>query len=253
MKETHQKLIGQSFGNLIIRDIIPFYVGKYRNYNATVYCSVCKKTGTMRLRSILSGKAKSCGCQKYKNKPTGLHNKKCIDIRGEKFGMLSPLRIDSRRTDRIYWECLCDCGVCKSVAAKHLRNGTVTSCGCQQYKLGKNNPTWKGYEKISGKYWETLRRNAFKRKLDFQISIEYAWQIFQNQNEKCALTGLPLTFKTKSDSCDGTASLDRIDSSNGYVEGNIQWVDKNVNTVKWDLSIDNFFRVCKMVVEHNKL
>lgn len=252
MKESHQKLIGQSFGKVVIQDIIPFYVGKYRNYNAKVYCSACKKIGVVRLRSILSDSAKSCGCQKHK-KPTGLDNKKCIDICGEKFGILTPVKIDPHRTDRIYWECLCDCGTRKSVAAKHLRNGSVTSCGCQQYKIGKDNPTWKGHEKISGKYWKTLQTNAYKRKLDFTISIEYAWSIYEKQCGKCALTGLPLTFKSKNDTCDGTASLDRIDSSKGYIDGNIQWVDKKVNTIKWDLSLDNFFRVCKMVVEHNKL
>lgn len=64
---------------------------------------------------------------------------------------------------------------------------------------------------------------------------------------------MPLVFRSKSGMSDGTASLDRIDSSKGYVVGNVQWVHKDVNTVKWDLTLDNFFRVCKMVVEHNKL
>ena len=32
----------------------------------------------------------------------------------------------------------------------------------------------------------------------------------------------------------GTASLDRIDSTKGYVRGNIQWVHKDINWFKRD-------------------
>ena len=38
-----------------------------------------------------------------------------------------------------------------------------------------------------------------------------------------------------------TASLDRIDSSKGYTEDNIQWVHKDVNQMKMDLPEQRFF------------
>jgi hypothetical protein len=129
----------------------------------------------------------------------------------------------------------------------------VSSCGCTQYKSGKDSPSWKGHEDISGKYWETCRRSAERRKLEFAITPEYAWEIFTQQKKCCALTGLPLQFRTKSDMTDGTASLDRIDSSKGYVKGNVWWVDKKVNTIKWDLPLDIFLKTCRLVAEHNKL
>ena len=184
---------------------------------------------------------------------SGLNNKRCLDLRNKKFGKLTAINIDSSRRDRIYWICHCDCGNSKSVASKHLVKMLITSCGCHHHKKGKENPRWKGYEEISGKYWESLKHGAKQRELKFDITMKYAWDIFINQNRQCALTGIPLMFGKMSGSTDGNASLDRIDSSKGYVEGNIQWVEKKINTIKWDLSVDNFLKMCKMVVEHKKL
>ena len=51
----------------------------------------------------------------------------------------------------------------------------------------------------------------------------------------------------------GTASLDRIDSKKGYIEGNVQWVHKNVNKMKMDLDEKEFFSIVKQVYEHKQL
>lgn len=50
--------------------------------------------------------------------------------------------------------------------------------------------------------------------------------------------------------CKGTASPDRIDSSLGYTKDNVQWVHKDVNTIKWDLSHDRFVKLCKTITEN---
>lgn len=47
-----------------------------------------------------------------------------------------------------------------------------------------------------------------------------------NQEMKCALTGWDIDAMTVSNN---TASLDRINSLEGYVVGNVQWVHKMVN------------------------
>ena len=44
-----------------------------------------------------------------------------------------------------------------------------------------------------------------------------------------------------------TASLDRIDSSKGYIEGNVQWVHKSVNIMKCDFSSDIFIGICNQI------
>lgn len=73
------------------------------------------------------------------------------------------------------------------------------------------------------------------------------------QNKKCALTGDIIYFPTRCWSRDGTASLDRIDSSKGYTKENVQWVHKDINMMKQEYTTEVFLGWCKKVVEHNNL
>ena len=60
-----------------------------------------------------------------------------------------------------------------------------------------------------------LKRSAEKRNIEFSVSLEYLWNLFKSQDQICVITGDYIN------SIDD-ASLDRIDSTKGYVEGNIQ-------------------------------
>lgn len=46
-----------------------------------------------------------------------------------------------------------------------------------------------------------------------------------------------------------TASLDRIDSRHGYIPGNIQWLHKDINVMKWDHTTGRFIELCGMVID----
>ena len=45
-----------------------------------------------------------------------------------------------------------------------------------------------------------------------------------------------------------TASIDRIDSSKGYERGNVQFVHKDINAMKWNLSLAKFMEYCKLIL-----
>jgi hypothetical protein len=47
-----------------------------------------------------------------------------------------------------------------------------------------------------------------------------------------------------------TASLDRIDSSKGYIEGNLQWVHKNINMLKGNMLDNTFIEWCHKISKH---
>jgi hypothetical protein len=74
--------------------------------------------------------------------------------------------------------------------------------------------------------------------------------LWENQNGKCAYTGELLNFGRSK--VNGTASLDRIDSSLGYVEGNVQFVHKDVNIMKWDLSEKRFLDICEKITKNRR-
>ena len=83
--------------------------------------------------------------------------------------------------------------------------------------------------------------DAAKRGLLFEVTPEYLWQVWGEQAGRCAYTGLPLTHGAD-------ASLDRRDNAFGYVVGNVQWVHRDINRMKSDLSEVYFISLCRLVV-----
>lgn len=119
-------------------------------------------------------------------------------------------------------------------------------------ELGLEPPSQRRKMKTAGripkKYWSSVKSNAKKRNLDIQIDVEYAWNILVNQKFKCALTGNPIDFIYQAN----TASLDRIDSTKAYIEGNIQWVHKDINKLKINHNEKTFYKMCRDVAKYRK-
>src|SRR5262249_34312666 len=128
-----------------------------------------------------------------------------------------------------------------------LRLGRTQSCGCLNDE--QNRRYWKGYGEISGVYWHHLQRGAQLRKLPFEVSLEQAWGLFLQQEKRCALSGLQLTFARhwRRDKLGQTASLDRIDNQLGYVSGNVQWLHKKLNWMKHALTQEELIAWCHLV------
>ena len=104
------------------------------------------------------------------------------------------------------------------------------------------------YEDISGQYFSHIKIGAKKRNLKFDLKIEDIWELYLKQNKKCVLSGVEISFdKIKGKT---TASLDRIDSSKGYIIDNVQWVHKDINQMKSNRSVEDFCEWCKKVVNH---
>lgn len=101
------------------------------------------------------------------------------------------------------------------------------------------------YEEIPISWFAAKVRRGSQRNYEFTITIEEVWDIYIAQDKVCALSGVPIDFK-------GTASLDRIDNSRGYVRENIQIVHKDVNYMKYIYSQDYFIKMCNLVAsKHN--
>lgn len=91
--------------------------------------------------------------------------------------------------------------------------------------------------------YERIKRSALKRGLSFNVSIEYLNNLWSTQECKCAITGHLISHIRK-------ASLDRIDSSIGYEEGNVQWVTYRANISKHTMTMNELYQFCKDVLNH---
>jgi hypothetical protein len=175
-------------------------------------------------------------------------------LKGKKFGMLTCIRFSHKNNKWIpyfYWRC--DCGKEILNSAPSIVYGTKYSCGCTRRKYIYRNAhsQWEGYEEISKTYWSSIQYSAKKRHLPINVSMKDAWDKFIQQDRKCALTGIPIHFPTGRYIPDGTASLDRIDSTKGYTIDNIQWLHRIVNYMKQKTSQTEFIEWCRKVANYS--
>lgn len=136
----------------------------------------------------------------------------------------------------------CQCALCNQfhwVLARSLYSGTSTKCNPCRRRLWRG-----GYAELTGTHWKQILESARTRNLPVEITAQEAWELFQSQGGRCALSGLPIKFGYKSES---TASLDRIDNSKGYIPGNLQWLHKDINKMKWAFSQDYFVGLCQSI------
>ncbi len=178
-------------------------------------------------------------------------NGNSIDISGVRYNNLTAINY-SHFNKVEFWNFKCElCGSITSKRKTDVKRGKIKSCGCHKNK-GSNNGQWYGYEELNGRTVGHYKKGAKQRNIDFDVSIEYLWGVYIQQNKKCPYTNIDLILKPKSSDfrTPENASLDRIDSSKGYVEGNVQWVYKRVNNMKNDMTHDEFIELCTIISRH---
>lgn len=183
--------------------------------------------------------------------------RKKVNLLGQKFGLLTIIE-EKPPTPRGHssWLCKCDCGNEVVRTSTSMKRSQFSSCGCW-HREGADNPLYGGVGEISGNwFWNVIRRAASGRKSRYaierklEIDVKFIWNLFLKQERKCALSGIVLTFPksgNKEDMKASTASLDRIDSSKGYLKDNVQWVHKDINRMKNVYSQEYFINMCKAV------
>lgn len=179
-----------------------------------------------------------------------------LDLTNRQFNSLLVIkRAPNAKNGDTQWYCNCQCG--KSVIARSSDLQRNNHNSCRSCASSKERPIQKKrckYPLIQKTLWNKYKASAARRNIQFDISIEYGHQLLQAQDYKCALTGRLLIIPikaTKQNRPDCTASIDRIDSSKGYIQGNIQWVHKHVNIMKQSLSQEEFINICKEVCDNN--
>lgn len=141
----------------------------------------------------------------------------------------------------------------KSIVSKALKK-----FGIQQREhtrsLAVVNRKKRSHHTIPGRYFYSLRHSAKIRNLEFSITLDELWNLFIEQNKKCALSGIDIRFHNPGEKFTAqTASVDRINSDIGYTLSNIRWVHKDINYMKMDLTDNRFFDLCEKIIEYRKI
>lgn len=163
---------------------------------------------------------------------------------GDQFKMLTTIEVVGKQKNGAHiWLCKCSCGSLTKANTASLKNGRRASCGC--YKTIRPNHSWKGYCGISGSRVSEIKYRANKKGLEFNLTAEFLWNLFIQQNKKCAITNVDINLEKD-------ASLDRIDNSKGYTTDNVWWVHQKINKMKLDFSLTEFIKLCESVATNKE-
>jgi len=129
---------------------------------------------------------------------------------------------------------------------------------CSKTKMSSYHKNTYGPEKLSHSarirtrsvrtYMQYLLAKA-RRRLGASIDTSYLEHLWEKQQGKCALTGWVMTMKLGEGVIPTNASIDRINSTLGYAEGNVQLVCRAANVAKSDLKPELFLALCAAVSE----
>jgi hypothetical protein len=113
----------------------------------------------------------------------------------------------------------------------------------------RNNPR-KAYRDLDSRFNQLIKTASYRNKFEVSITDSNLKELWENQEGRCAYTKLPLLATANQFN---TVSLDRIDSSKGYVVGNVQLVCSAVNKMKQNYAEELFVLLSHLVTQNNKL
>lgn len=171
-----------------------------------------------------------------------------IDLTDRKIGKWTVIERFYHNKKETKWLCKCECGEKTPVLLASLLRGTSRQCKkCYGLSIRSKIEFREGY-------FLNIKNLAKKRNLTFDLTREELESLFIEQDRKCKLSGIPITFantRKKHNKGLTTASLDRIDSSKGYIKGNVQWVHKDINLMKQNFELKYFIYLCNLIGELN--
>jgi len=131
------------------------------------------------------------------------------------------------------------------------------TCGlrCCKCFLSHRVKVYRSHRNSSSKIWLShflwsKRCRSRKVKMGCELTIEYLEYLWERQGGRCYYTGIELSPPIAGTGRNMmSASLNRLDSSKGYVKRNVVWCCWACNLGKSDMSMDQYVHICKMVVD----
>jgi len=117
---------GQRFGRLVAQSVD--YINGEGFWNCLCDCG--KSNHRVNVRNLINGNVRSCGC--LKREITSQRMRK--DRSEQRYGRLTTVDIAYTINNRLYWNCICDCGNTVIVKGDNLESGNTRSCGCFHYE-----------------------------------------------------------------------------------------------------------------------
>lgn len=149
------------------------------------------------------------------------------DLTGLKFNKLLVVGY-TYHNDKIYWKCLCDCGMPTEVYGSKLKAGTTKSCGCWHRERARKSLTTHGmkHTRTYRIWWRMVTRVTNPNDADYhrygKLGMADSWRKFEN-------------FYADMGEVSEGLSLERVDNDRGYFPDNCKWattLEQSRNTLR---------------------
>lgn len=228
--------VGDKFGDWTVIDVDVPSRNKSRYIKCQCKCGYINEINASALRNGRSSSCKSCARRKATTK---------LEI-GSKYKHWTVLEGPVYRNSTAYYKVVCDCGTeAYKLPVELLYKDRDFQCEKCAHKDNMSNIKVNNGQvgELTKTEFTRLKRSAEKRGHEFNVSIEYLWKLFESQSRVCAITGDIINNFDN-------ASLDRIDSSKGYIEGNVQWVTQQANLSKHVMTMEQLYEFCRKVIDY---
>jgi len=141
--------------------------------------------------------------------------------------------------------------ICKPCASFNSHEYYIKNSDHIKRRVSKYNMTYMPpYQRDVISRLKNLCTKAKGRSKEFLLVDQNLFDLWEKQQGLCAYTKLPLLAAANQLN---TVSLDRVDSSIGYVVGNIQLVCAAINKMKQEYPEEVFILLCHSVAQNNEL
>lgn len=226
-------LTGKTFGSLT-----PVRVEVQGSKRGWVCQCSCGDTKWFPTFQLTAGNAVTCG---------GDVHRQGVNV-GDVFGDLTVTKAGLQKSDgRWAAVCSCTCGSSKEVAVRYLQRGT-THCGCKTDHSNRGLPS--GLSAMRGLI-SVYKGNAKTRSLPFELSEEQCQLLFESDCFFCGDAPSAVFTKKNLKGSFTYNGIDRVDSSKGYVIGNVNACCADCNYLKSNRTNEDFIaRVKKIANKH---
>lgn len=187
--------------------------------------------------------------------------KKIIDIKkGDKFGSLKTIsegyiKIVGKNTSRYFFDVQCDCGKEFKTTASYLRSGKIHRCvGCAMIDREKNRNYVSELEQL---YNHRIVLRAKVSNIENNLNLEEYSKLVIKDCFYCGAKPIESSKFNRSKYIKKNPikinGLDRIDSTKEYSKENCIPCCKNCNTMKMDISFEEFLNNIKSIYKNLNL
>jgi len=232
--------VGSVFHRLTVKEVVKAQKGRHL---ATAYRCECQcgKEITSFKYDLEKGKTKSCGCLSREAITRGRPNE---DITGQNFGKLTvdsfiEIRKDSKGRGRRYWKCNCECGGTIESTANQLTSGDTRSCGC----LWKEVTLPKSVASAAAR----VRRSGLRSGKVWELNEAQTIALILGDCHYCdtpASDGVTYGLIKRH-------GIDRVDNTQGYIDGNVVTCCKHCNKAKSNLHVSEFLNLVEKIYNHS--